>query len=581
MRLGARPGRSREEGSGEDLDWVHRSCEPIPNHRWRVPMAVAGWLVVGLAVAGFLAIGPTPSWAQVEGALSNEDCLGCHDRDRLAVELPSGEVLDGTVDAGTYDGSAHGTVALSCSGCHRSITEYPHPEQRGADAREYSVIANEVCARCHASEQVGDNDVHGLARAAGSPDAPVCSSCHGAHDVVVDPDPAERSAMCLTCHQPRDEVTGRHVAVSETGGTGLACSDCHGSHTVPEVDLVVPTSCARCHESAVEAYDESVHGLALAAGDEAAASCANCHGPAHGALASNDPSSSAYPLRLPETCGTCHGNAQFAEEHGLPNVFEQYVDSIHGRAVLDKQLLIAANCSTCHGSHGIRAPDDPASRVFPSNVPSTCGSCHGEIESLYRASVHGAAVAGGDLGAAICTDCHTAHEITGVDTVEWKLEVVRECGTCHEESLTTYRDTFHGQVTSLGYTRVARCSDCHEYHTIQHIDDPRSAVSSVRLLTTCQKCHPTANENFAQFSPHADSDNPDDGAVLHYTALFMSSLIVGVLGFFGIHTTLWSIRAGIERGTSFARRSRLGKESAGGDDTSNDSTTSEGEAEGP
>jgi hypothetical protein len=248
---------------------------------------------------------------------------------------------------------------------------------------------------------------------------------------------------------------------------------------------------------------------------------------------------------------------------------------------MEEHLLIAANCSTCHGSHGIRAPDDPTSRVFRSNVPSTCGECHGEIELLYRESVHGAAVADGQLGAAICTDCHTAHEIIGVDTVEWKLEVIRECGTCHKESLTTYRDTFHGQVTSLGYTRVARCSDCHEFHTIQHVDDPRSAVSSARLLTTCQKCHPTANTNFVQFSPHADSNNPDDGAVLHFTSIFMTSLIVGVLGFFAIHTTLWTIRAGIDRGTLFVRRSRLAKASAGGDETRDDSTTSDDGAEEP
>jgi hypothetical protein len=36
------------------------------------------------------------------------------------------------------------------------------------------------------------------------------------------------------------------------------------------------------------------------------------------------------------------------------------------------------------------------------------------------------------------------------------LDIVKECGTCHEDLFRTYRDTYHGQVTSLGFTRTAR-----------------------------------------------------------------------------------------------------------------------------
>ena len=42
------------------------------------------------------------------------------------------------------------------------------------------------------------------------------------------------------------------------------------------------------------------------------------------------------------------------------------------------------------------------------------------------------------------------------DVTSWQLDVIRECGTCHVNRIETYRDTFHGQVTSLGFVRVAR-----------------------------------------------------------------------------------------------------------------------------
>ena len=86
----------------------------------------------------------------------------------------------------------------------------------------------------------------------------------------------------------------------------------------------------------------------------------------------------------------------------------------------------------------------------------------------------------------------------------WKLEVVRECGSCHTQSLRTYRDTFHGQVTLLGFTRVARCSDCHGSHDILPVSDPGASVAPGRIVTTCQKCHPLANASFAKYDPHAD-----------------------------------------------------------------------------
>ena len=39
-------------------------------------------------------------------------------------------------------------------------------------------------------------------------------------------------------------------------------------------------------------------------------------------------------------------------------------------------LLVAPNCSNCHGAHDIKAEDNPESKVNWHNIPNTCGACH-------------------------------------------------------------------------------------------------------------------------------------------------------------------------------------------------------------
>jgi nitrate/TMAO reductase-like tetraheme cytochrome c subunit len=225
------------------------------------------------------------------------------------------------------------------------------------------------------------------------------------------------------------------------------------------------------------------------------------------------------------------------------NVYQLYMDSIHGRALTRSGLMVAANCSDCHGAHEINPRTEPASRVHRANVPGTCGSCHAGILATFRQSIHGREAAAGNPAAPICSDCHTAHKIRRVEVETWKLDIVRECGNCHAESFQSYRDTFHGKVTALGFSRVARCSDCHGAHDVLPRGDPRSRVHPANLVSTCARCHPRANANFARYDPHADSGDPSRSPLLYYAARFMTWLLVGVFAFFGMHTTLWGVRA--------------------------------------
>ena len=52
---------------------------------------------------------------------------------------------------------------------------------------------------------------------------------------------------------------------------------------------------------------------------------------------------------------------------------------------------------------------------------------------------------------------------------------MQKCGRCHGEIAKTYFDTYHGKVSQLGYTKTAKCYDCHGAHDIQPISRPALA----------------------------------------------------------------------------------------------------------
>jgi cytochrome b subunit of formate dehydrogenase len=165
------------------------------------------------------------------------------------------------------------------------------------------------------------------------------------------------------------------------------------------------------------------------------------------------------------------------------------------------------------------------------------------VRTIYDQSIHGQALKKGLPQAPICTDCHSAHQIQRVEVEAWKLGVVRECGTCHIERMKTYRDTFHGHVTSLGSAVGARCSDCHGSHDVLPPKDPRSSIHRKNIVTTCGKCHARATPSFTQYYAHADYRNREKYPILFYTDRFMVLLLLFTFALFGVHTFLWLPRS--------------------------------------
>jgi uncharacterized protein with PIN domain len=288
-----------------------------------------------------------------------------------------------------------------------------------------------------------------------------------------------------------------------------------------------------------------MHGLLLAKGDLNAPDCKECHG-THRIAGRREPNSPIFPTKIPDLCARCHREGKKAavrytgSEH---QIVERYTESIHGKGLLKSGLTVTATCTDCHTAHAVLPMKDSASSVNPRNVPSTCGRCHHGIEELFESSVHATMVGKTEKELPVCNDCHSAHTVRRADSEGFKLEIMTQCGRCHEQIARTYFDTYHGKVSQLGYTKTAKCYDCHGAHDILPPSDVRSHLSHDNVVATCKKCHPGANRQFAGYLTHATHHDPKKYPYLFYTFWGMTGLLIGTFALSGLHTILWLPRA--------------------------------------
>lgn len=225
------------------------------------------------------------------------------------------------------------------------------------------------------------------------------------------------------------------------------------------------------------------------------------------------------------------------------NQIDSYMHSIHARPSDEDQSRTNATCHDCHEPHNIGTIGSEARAEHRLKNPQVCGRCHEKEKRAYLTSAHGVAITQDkNSDAAVCSDCHTTHNIASPEKDVTKLIITQNCGSCHKESLKTYMASYHGQVSRLGYAHTAKCFDCHGSHELRKVDDPSSKVHPDNLLKTCQQCHKDAPEGFIGFAPHGNADDFDRYPEIWLTAKFMNLLIVSVFIFFWSHVILWFYR---------------------------------------
>ncbi len=368
-----------------------------------------------------------------------------------------------------------------------------------------------------------------------------------------------KNADCLDCHldpSTTRKVDGKTVSLlfptnifQKSVHAKFNCVDCHtGIKDIVHASPLPPPDCEGCHEKEAKDYGTSIHGVSHKLGASGAASCWDCHG-SHGIVPVKDPLSPVFKLSLPQTCAKCHSNPGLTKEYEMkyPEAVSQYMDSIHGRALLKMGLIVAPSCSDCHGVHAIKRAVDRDSPINHANVAKTCGKCHVGVEETYDKSIHGQLLAKGDKRGPVCTDCHTAHQIVNPEGGNFKTISDQRCGSCHADRLAYYQETYHGKAMALGKPdsapAVAACYDCHGYHDVLSPSNPASHLSRQNILGTCQECHPGATIGFTEYKPHADPLDGKHYPLLHAVFVAMTCLLVAVFTFFGLHTLIWLFRA--------------------------------------
>jgi cytochrome b subunit of formate dehydrogenase len=395
------------------------------------------------------------------------DCVACHEGfkpDQLPHAKKIKKVQCQTCHDGDqfekYQKSVHATAQVQCSGCHTT-----HEIRKLSDAEQGTrkQFAQEVCAACHAEQNarfMGSD--HGHALSAGTLGAPSCIDCHDEHGILaVASDRAQTNrknvaAMCEKCHVDDPAVRGK----------------------------VAPSA------AFISSYEKSVHGQAQKNGNEAAATCTDCHG-GHEMRKGSNPLSLVAKKNVAATCGQCH-----------QDVLTQYKESIHGSAV-SKGVMESATCTDCHGEHNILSPKDVRSPVAARNISrQVCSPCHGSVKLTQK---YGLA----------------------------------------SDRFQSFSDSYHGLAGRAGSVEVANCASCHGVHDIKPSSDSTSRINKANLSKTCGECHPGANDKFASGLVHVivrQAQGEGEDNILYLVSTGYVILIVVLIGGMLLHNLLDFVR---------------------------------------
>lgn len=266
---------------------------------------------------------------------------------------------------------------------------------------------------------------------------------------------------------------------------GLSCSGCHGGKPTDEemsqaiydrwpdrerrqADRSwVPAFCTdACHSQAgfmrrfnpslpidqMLKYRESRHGMALLSRrNMKAAQCVSCHG-VHGIRRPTSPQSTVFPANIPATCATCHADAVTMRGATLDDgktpiptdQLEQYRQSVHGQALLERHDLGAPACNDCHGNHAAMPP-------AVASVSQICRNCHVNNGKLFDGSPHKSAFEAMEWPE--CEVCHGNHEIQKTSDSMLGTGPGNVCKSCHDEyggpDCNDTAQHFHDQIVSL------------------------------------------------------------------------------------------------------------------------------------
>lgn len=300
---------------------------------------------------------------RVTATTGNNQCLDCHGEKGFAV--PKGESGNSPkralhIQNDILSKSVHGKEP--CIACHTDIKQIPHQSNK-----QHRVD----CVSCHAKLIPAPSEVQ--------IQMDLAQTMAGLPMQMPPPTPKLNQEM----GHYLDSIHAKTAKPDKGLRPNAYCWECHGKHDVyPSTNkqskvyrLNTPQTCGGCHQKALKAYTNSIHGAAVKRiGDLKMAVCSDCHS-AH-KIAS--PAEDMVKLAITENCGNCHQ----AE-------LKTYQATYHGQIATLGYAHIA-KCHDCHAAHAIVPGNNPLSKTHINNRVQTCQQCHKDATlSFVQFEPHG------------------------------------------------------------------------------------------------------------------------------------------------------------------------------------------------
>ena len=235
-------------------------------------------------------------------------------------------------------------------------------------------------------------------------------------------------------------------------------------------------SCLDCHSGLPAPYGVTQAKFSQDIHAQKGLTCTSCHG---GDSSSYDPTQAMSPKagwkghidrsQIPQLCGSCHSNPALMRQYNprlQTDQLAQYHTSVHGKRLASGDTKVAV-CTDCHSVHDIRPPNDPRSTVYPLNVAKTCSRCHSDAAYMKPYGIPT------NQFAEYITSVHHADMVSGDLSAP-------TCTTCHGD---------HGAAPP-GVDKVQNvCATCHVFQAQMYEKSSHFKAFQQANLPGCVVCH--------------------------------------------------------------------------------------------
>ena len=236
-------------------------------------------------------------------------------------------------------------------------------------------------------------------------------------------------------------------------------------------------SCLDCHSTLPDPIGVTQDKFSQDIHAQKGLTCVSCHG----GDATSDDADQAMSRKagwkgkidrkqIPALCGSCHSDPAYMRGFDpslRTDQLGQYLTSVHGKRLAGGDTKVAV-CTDCHSVHDLRVPSDPRSTVNPVNVATTCARCHADAGymSSYKIPTNQFA----EYSKSVHHDALAVRGDLSAPT----------CTTCHGN---------HG-ATPPGVAKVQNvCSNCHTFQAQMYEKSSHKQAFQSASLPGCIVCH--------------------------------------------------------------------------------------------